>query len=174
MSIDWRDILVPSSSLPEIALRGTLVYLVLFSALRFFLKRNAGQLGVADLLVIMLIAEVSQNALVGGARSVPEAALAVGIILFWTYALNWLSFHVPALARLTGSEALPIIENGRLNRRNMTRQLITYDELMSQMREQGIDEIAKVRSAFLEADGNFSFLRQDGGEVAGPPAKTAA
>lgn len=170
--IDWEAIFVPTSPLLEILVRGTVMYLVLFLALRFLLRRNTGQIGVADLMVIVLVSEVSQTALVGEAKSVVEAAMAVGVILFWSFAVNWLSFHVPALATLTAAEPLPLIEDGRLNRRNLRRELITLEELTSQMRQHGIQEVSEVRSACLEGDGTFSFLRRDAGEVDGPEKKT--
>lgn len=169
--MNWREILVPTLSVPELLVRGTLIYLLLFFALRFFLKRNTGQLGVADLLVIVLISEVSQNAIVGEAKSATEAVILVAIVLGWSHGLNWLSFRVPALATLTAGKPLPLVENGRLLRANMRRELITLDELMSQMREQGLDDMSKVKAAYLEGDGAFSFIRADDGDVPGPKDK---
>lgn len=168
--MNWGEIFVPTDSLLEIVVRGTVMYFILFMALRFFLKRNTGQIGVADLLVIVLVSEVSQNALVGEAKSVLEAALAVGVLLFWSFAFNWLSYHVPALARLTGTKPLILVEDGRMLRHHMRRELITRDELESQMRESGIDELAKVRTARLEGDGTISFIKVDDGEVSNRPS----
>ncbi|WP_375457679.1 DUF421 domain-containing protein [uncultured Enterovirga sp.] len=171
LSIDWAAIFVPTSPLVEIVIRGTVMYLILFLGLRFLLRRNTGQIGVADLMVIVLVSEVSQSALIGEAKSVVEAGLSVAVILFWSFAVNWVSFHVPALAQLTAAKPLPLIENGRLQRRNMQRELITFDELTSQMRQHGIQAVAEVRSAKLEGDGTFSFIRTDEGEVDSPGAK---
>ncbi|MDB5592210.1 YetF domain-containing protein [Enterovirga sp.] len=173
--IDWGAIFVPESPLFEIVLRGTIMYIVLFLALRFLMKRNTGQIGVADLMVIVLVSEVSQTALVGEAKSVTEAALSVGVILFWSFVVNWVSFHVPALSTLTAAAPLTLVEHGRLNRQNMRRELITYDELVSQMRLHGIEDIAQVRCARLEGDGSFSFLRvEDNGEQTETPEKRKA
>lgn len=174
LPVGWRDIFVPTVSLPEVIVRGTLVYLLLFLALRFFLKRNAGQIGVADLLVIVLVSEVCQGALVGEAKSIVESGLSVAVILFWTFTLNWLSFRFPALAQLTASKPLRLVEDGRLNRRNMQRELITYEELASQMRQHGIETVEGVKSACLEGDGTFSFIRMDDGEMDAPKPKTVA
>ena len=171
--VDWAAIFVPTSPLVEIVIRGTVMYLVLFLALRFLSKRNTGQIGVADFMVIVLVSEVAQSAFIGEAKSVVEAALSVGVILFWSFAVNWVSFHVPGLAALTAAKPLPLVKNGRLNRQHMRRELITYDELTSQMRQHGIENVSEIRSACLEGDGTFSFIRIDQGEVDHPGDKKA-
>ena len=55
----------------------------------------------------------------------------------------------------------------------MRREMVTRDELMAQLREQGVDDIAKVKSACLEGDGQFSVVRKDDGEVSGPEPRKA-
>jgi uncharacterized membrane protein YcaP (DUF421 family) len=166
--------LVPQTSLVEVVLRGSMMYVLLFLALRYLMKRHAGQVGIADILVIVLISEAAQNAMVGEAKSVTEAAILVCTILFWSYAINWLSDRVPALRSLGGGDPLPLIENGRMHKRNMERELLTEDELMSQLRQHGVETISQVKRACLEPDGNISVIRakDDGEDV--PKRKTAA
>ena len=60
--IDWKSTFVPSLHLGEIILRGSIVYLFLFSVLRF-VRRGVGAIGISDLLVVVLIADPAQNAL---------------------------------------------------------------------------------------------------------------
>lgn len=166
--MNWAEIFIPSVHLGEMIVRGTIMYLILFFALRFFMKRNTGQVGIADILVIVLISEVSQNALVGEAKSVVEAVTLVATILFWSFALNWVSYHVPALQHLTGGAPLPLIKDGRLIRPNLRREMITEEELRSHLRQQGIDDLALVKTACLEGDGNFSVVRHSESGDEGP------
>jgi uncharacterized membrane protein YcaP (DUF421 family) len=63
MSIDWNSVFVPSIGIAEIVLRGSIMYLGLFAVLRFMGRRQAGNFGPADLLVIVLIADAAQNGL---------------------------------------------------------------------------------------------------------------
>lgn len=72
-AVDWQAMFVPATGLAEVALRGTLMYLALFVILRFMARRQSGHFGPADLLVIVLIADASQNALGAEYRSVPKA-----------------------------------------------------------------------------------------------------
>src|SRR5215212_8635572 len=96
LTIDWRAVFVPTVSLLEIVLRGTVVYLLLFFVLRL-LRREAGALGISDLLVVVLIADAAQNAMSSEYKSVTEGAALVGTIIAWDYALDWLGYTFPPL-----------------------------------------------------------------------------
>jgi uncharacterized membrane protein YcaP (DUF421 family) len=165
MSIDWQAMFSPEHSLIEIVLRGTIMYIVLFTILRFFMKRQSGVIGIADLLVIVLIADAAQNAMAAEYKSITEGTLLVLTIVFWNYAIDWLGYHVPFLQRFTRPPPLQLIEDGRFLRRNMRQEMITVDELMSQLRQQGIEGPGMVKKAFIEGDGRISVIRQDNGEL---------
>ena len=157
--MNWREMFVPQTSLLEVAARGSIMYVLLFVALRYLLKRHTGQVGIADILVIVLISEAAQTALVGEAKSIPEAAVLIGTILFWSFAVNWVSYRVPALRSLGGGDPLPLIVDGRLVTRNMERELLTREELMSHLRQHGVERVEEVKRACLEPDGNISVVR---------------
>lgn len=162
--VDWQRLVVPTNSVAEIVLRGTVTYILLFLVLRFFLKRQTGVIGIADLLVVVLVADAAQSAMAGGYESITEGILLVGTIAFWNYALDWLGYHVPALRRLTRPPPLALIENGRMLPRNMRQEMITREELMSQLRQQGVEDPAEVEKAFIEGDGRISIIKKSGGE----------
>jgi len=159
--IDWHQVFVPTTSIPEIILRGTFTYIMLFLILRFLLKRQTGVIGVADLLVIVLIADATQNAMASEYKSVTEGTVLVLTIVFWNFAIDWLGYHFPAFQRLTRPPPLPLIENGRMLRRNMQKEMITIDELTSQLRQQGVEHPSEVKKAFIEGDGSISIIRKD-------------
>jgi uncharacterized membrane protein YcaP (DUF421 family) len=156
--IDWKAIFVPDVSLLEIVLRGSLMYLAIFVLLRLVLKRQTGTLGTTDLLLITLLADASQNAMAGEYKSVPDGIVLVGTIIFWNYAFDWLSFKSPWFERLIEPAPLPLVKNGKLLRRNMRRELVTEAELLGQLREQGVADVAKVKEAHIESDGQISVI----------------
>lgn len=149
---------VPDTPVLEIFVRGTVTYLALFAMLRFFLKRLSGAVSMSDLLVIVLIADASQNAMAGNYQSLPDGLLLVATIIGWSYAIDWLGFHVPAIQHFFFPPALQLVKDGELLRRNMRRELITMDELMSQLRQQGIGDLSEVKEAFVEGDGRISVV----------------
>jgi uncharacterized membrane protein YcaP (DUF421 family) len=144
---------VPSQSLIEVVLRGTIMYLVIFVLLRIVLKRRAQGVSTPDVLLIVMIADAAQNGMAKDYKSITEGLVLVGVILFWDWMLDWLSFHYPAIERAIRPPPLPLIEDGRLNRRNMREELVTLQELQSLLREKDIHDVGRVRTAYLEASG---------------------
>lgn len=158
MNIDWKAVFLPDTPLLEIILRGSVMYLALFILLRVILKRQSGTLGITDLLLITLLADASQNGMAGNYQSLPDGIVLVTTIIFWDYALDWLSFKSTRFQRLIEPPPLLLIKNGQLLYRNMRKELITEADLMKQLREQGISDIAKVKEAYMESDGQISAI----------------
>jgi uncharacterized membrane protein YcaP (DUF421 family) len=160
-AVDWAGVFVPNTPLLEIFVRGTLTYLALFALLRFVLRRQSGTLGITDMLVIVLIADAAQNAMSGGYNSVPEGVLLVAVIIGWSYAIDWLGSKWPAFGRVVHPPPLLLVKDGKMLRRNMREELVTPDELMSLIREQGVEHLSKVRRARMEGDGSVSVIEFD-------------
>jgi uncharacterized membrane protein YcaP (DUF421 family) len=158
--MDWKSIFTPDTPLLEIVLRGSLMYIALFAMLRIVLKRQTGTLGMTDLLLITLLADAAQNAMAGEYKSVPDGILLVGTIIFWNYAFDWLSYRSEWFGRLIEPPPLPLIRDGKMLRRNMRMELITEDELRMQLREQGLEDVSKVKAAFIESDGQVSIIQR--------------
>jgi len=158
--IDWREIFVPQASLAGVIVRGTLTYLLLFLILRFFLKRQTGVIGIADLLVVVLVADAAQNAMAAEYKSITEGALLVFTIVFWNYAVDWLGYRFPALQRFVRPPPLQLIKDGRMLVRNMRQEMITAEELNSQLRQQGIESCDEVKEAYIEGDGRISIIKK--------------
>ena len=159
--MDWNAIFLPDVPLLEIVLRASVMYISLFVLLRIILKRQTGRLGMTDLLLITLLADASQNAMAGEYTSIADGIVLVCTIIFWNYTFDWLGFKFPWFSRIIEPAPLPLIKNGRLLRRNMRQELVTEDELMSQLRKQGLDDPKKVKEAYLESDGQFSVVQLD-------------
>lgn len=159
--LDWSTIFVPTLPIAEIFLRGTVIYLLLFGILRV-LRREAGAISVGDLLVVVLVADAAQNAMASDYKSITEGVLLVGTIVGWDYFLNWLGYRSRWVHNLLRPAPLPLIKDGRLLRRNLRQELITTDELMSELRQQGVESVDAVRRCYLEGDGHFSVITDQG------------
>jgi len=143
----------------EPALRGSAVFWFLFLLLRFVLRRDVGTLGIADLLLLVLIADASQNAMAGGYQTVTDGCLLVATLVGWNWLLDWASFRYPAVRRFAEPPPLVLVRRGRMIRRNMRREYVTVPELMAGLREHGIDKLADVKIARMEPDGAISVIR---------------
>jgi uncharacterized membrane protein YcaP (DUF421 family) len=160
IEVDWKSVFVPSLSLLEIILRGSLIYLFLFVVLRV-LRRGAGAIGISDLLVVVLIADAAQNALGSEYRSVTEGVVLVLTIVGWDYLFDWLGFRIPGLRPLLRPQALLLIKNGKLQKRNLRKEMISEEELLGELREQGVANVADVKFSFMESNGHISVVKKD-------------
>jgi uncharacterized membrane protein YcaP (DUF421 family) len=131
---------------------------MLFLLLRIGPKREAGAAGITDLLVVVLIADAAQNAMAGSYTSITEGVVLVMTIIFWSWTLNWVAYRSSWFERFVMGPPLPLVRNGKLLRQNMRRELISEDELMSQLRLQGVNSVAEVRMAAIEPDGRISVV----------------
>src|SRR5689334_18294197 len=118
MTIDWNSVFVPAVGVAEMILCGTIMYLGLFAVLRFVGRRQAGNFGPADLLVIVLIADAAQNGLGKEYTSVTEGLTLVLTIVGWEYFIDWLKYRYPILRHVLAAPSLTLIENGRINHAN--------------------------------------------------------
>jgi uncharacterized membrane protein YcaP (DUF421 family) len=174
-NIDWRSMFVPTESIPEVIVRGTIMYLGMFALLRIF-RRQAGALGIADLLVIVVIADAAQNGMAGESKSITEAMLLIATIVAWDWVFDYLGFKSPFWKRILEPEPLLLIEDGKIIGKQLEKELMTEDDLLSQLRQQGVEDPSIVKKCYLESNGRFSVLtempdiRKQNGNESGSPA----
>ena len=157
-NLDWAKLFEQSTPILEIFIRGTCMYLGLFALLRIVLKRESGAIGITDLLVVTLLADAAQNALADDYHSIPDGILLVSTIILWAHLLNWLGSRFPILQRFVHPPPLMLVKEGKMLWSNMRRELISEDELMSQLRQSGIEDLKEVKFAYLEGDGRISVI----------------
>lgn len=165
--MDWYGMFAIEQNILETFIRGSFVYLGIFLLLRIVCKRIAGTVGVTDLLLIVLVADAAQNAMAHNYRTISDGFILIGTLLFWNYFLDWIGFHYPAIGRLISPPPLLLIENGQMLYRNMRQELLSKDELMSHLREQGIENLHEVKTAKMESDGRISICKHDHEQLKG-------
>ena len=147
MSLDWGQIFGLSVSPIELVIRGSAMYLFLFVVFRVVIRRRVGAVGMADILVLVIIADAAQNGMSGEYKSVTDGAILVATIVAWDYLIDWLNYHVPALRNWLEPPPLLLIRDGRVLRRNLRHEFVTEDELKSKLREKGVTDVSEVREA---------------------------
>jgi len=126
---------------------------------RFVIRRDIGAVGIADVLVLVIVADAAQNAMSGEYTSITDGMVLVATLIFWNVFLDWLSFRFPIFRRFAEPQPIRLIWKGRMLRRNMKRELITDDELWSKLRQSGIESLDEVKEAHIEADGQISIVK---------------
>ena len=159
--VDWADVFGLSTPVVEIIVRGSAVYWFLFLIFRFVIRRDVGSVGLADVLIIVLVADASQNGMAGEYTSVTDGLILIATLISWNVLLDWLAFRFRVIRRFAEPSTLLLVRNGRLLLRNMRREFITEEELWTQLRKEGIEHLSQVKSVYLEPDGNFSVIRRE-------------
>jgi len=147
----------------ELILRGTLVYWFLFLVFRVVLRRDVGSMGISDFLFVVLLGDAAQNGMIGDATSPSDAFVLISTLVFWNVAIDWATLRSPFLERLLSGTKMLLVVDGRMRRRNMRREFITEEELMAKARAQGVDDLARIRRMYLEADGEMTVIKRDDG-----------
>jgi uncharacterized membrane protein YcaP (DUF421 family) len=162
MSVDWAAIFDVQTPLLELVVRGTAMYLILFAALRVLVRRHIGSLSLMDLLLMVLIADAAQNAMSADYKSITEGVVLCGTLIGWNYLFDWLAYRFSAFQRILEPPPLPVIRNGQFIKRNMRQEFVTEDELLGQLRQQGIADVRTVKLAYIESDGGLSVIGRGG------------
>ena len=145
----------------ELVLRGSAIYWFLFLLFRFVMRRDTGALAISYILLLVLIADASQNAMAGAYTTIAEGVLLVSTLVGWNWLMNWASYRFNTIRRLVEAPPIVLVRRGRLIGRALRSELITVPELMASLRSNGIDKLAEVRVARMEPDGSISVIRED-------------
>ncbi len=160
MDPDWSTMFSFSVAPLEIFIRGTIVYWFIFVLLRLAGRRDFGSVGVADILVLVLIADAAQNAMAGEYKSVLDGLVLISTIIGWTVLVDRVAYFFKPLGRLLESDRVCLVRDGVIARRALRREYLTEEELMSQLRLKGVLELSEVRRAYMEPDGDFSVIKR--------------
>lgn len=155
----WLKLFAPGDW-QELVLRGTAMYWFLFLVFRLLLRRDVSNIGVGDVLLLVLIADAAQNGMSGSYDSVTDGMVLIGTLVFWNMLIDWLGYKSEFLRKVLEPRPIELVRNGELLRRNMGKEMMPDEELMAKLREHGVDNLAEVRKATMEPDGSISVIRR--------------
>ena len=150
------------STLLQIVIRTMAVYLVILVGLRLSGKREIGQMTVFDLVVLLLISNAVQNAMVGPDTSLTGGILAAVVLLVINIIIARLRLTSPRLRRLVEGTPTLLILHGKVIDEHMRREGIDAESLMAALREHGVEQISEVEMGVLEIDGSISVVPANG------------
>ena len=162
LGFDLEKAFVPDVSPFEMVVRGVLMYLAIFILLRVVLKGRLGTMTSSDLLVLVIISDAAQNAMSSTYTSLTDGIVLVATIVGMSFLFDWLGYHVAFMGRVVHPQRKPLVVNGRVIRKSLADELMTEDELMTQLRLQGTELIQDVKAAYLEGNGEISVIRRAG------------
>lgn len=161
LKLDWSGIFAPQLPLPEVLVRGTVVYFALLTLLRIIPKWQAGTGSIASLLFVVLLGGLAADAVKGPTDSVTDILLMVVTILLWVFVVDWLSYRFKWLRFLAQDEPTCLIRDGHILWKNLRRERISEEDLKMQLRRQDVADIGNVHEAYLEADGSVTVVKKE-------------
>lgn len=149
----------------EIAYRSAIVYAAIVVGMRLTGSRQLGQMTPFDLVLILLIANAVQNAMVGSDVTVLGGLTAAATLLLLNRAVAVATDRIPALRKALEGEPVVVLSDGKLLEKQITKAGLSDDMVLQSMREHGFDEPKEIRLAILEVDGTISIIPIGGGVV---------
>lgn len=152
----------------QIIVRALVLFFFVWFVTRAMGRKELSELSSFELILLIAVGDLIQQGVTGDDRSVVGAMLAVTTFALLTVALSYLQFKLKRLRpRLEGTPVLVVVR-GEPQMQAIEVERLTLEDVKDAARQQGIADLAQIRVGVLEADGKFSFLREN--DVRKPPA----
>lgn len=156
----FNHLLFSEASIFEKVIRSILVYFFLLVALRLGGKRELGQMTGFDLVVLLMLSNSVQNAIIGNDNSLLGGTIGATALLATNYFVVRLAYRYPKVQRLVEGKPTLLVQNGQIIRENLATEIISEAELRSSLRRQGVHALSEVRVAVLETSGSLTVEQQ--------------
>lgn len=156
----WHDIFALGAPVVEKTLRPMAVYIFLVVALRVFGKRELAQLNPFDLVVLLSLSNTVQNAIIGNDNSLTGGLIGAFTLLAMNYVVIRFLFRHRRLDQLFEGKPTVLVDDGKILKHALARELLTRAELMTVLHRQGFDSLSDVHRCVLEPGGTFYIQRK--------------
>lgn len=141
-----------------ILIRTLIIYLVLIAVMRIMGKRQIGELELTDLVTTLFISEIASLPITDPEIPVLHAVVPMLVLLILEILSSMILLFFPRLKNLVSARPTVIIQNGRLQQSALRALRFSLDELMSEVRQQGLTDLGQVECAILEKNGNLTVI----------------
>lgn len=145
----------------DVVVRSLCVYLFMVIAIRLFGKNQLSQLNAGDVVLLLLISNAVQNAMVGENTSLEGGLVAALVLFIANFIVKRLMFSNRKFSRFLEDDPVILVKDGKVDQKALDKVKISRDELEEAIREHGVDGIKKVKLSILEVDGNISVVSED-------------
>lgn len=152
-------ILIPDISLVEKFIRSVAVYFFLLAAFRIAGKRQLSHITSFDLVVLLIISNVVQNAVIGNDNSLGGGLFGATVIFLLNGLVAWLTFRFKRVERFVEHTPTLLVKGGRILRDNLRRERLSMPEFRAALRRHGVVSVRDVRYVILEEDGHITVLK---------------
>ena len=143
-----------------IFVRTIIIYVILLTSMRLMGKRQIGELEISDLITTLLVSEIASLPITDTAIPVSHAMIPIILLLTFEVVSSALLVKFPTIKKYISTRPTTLIENGSLRSSQMLKVRLTAEELMSELRQNGISDISEVQYAILEQNGKISVIQK--------------
>jgi uncharacterized membrane protein YcaP (DUF421 family) len=149
----------------DIVLRALVIYLIILVLFRLTGKRTLAQVTTLDLVLLLIISEATQQALIGDDYSITTAALAILTLVFLDRMADMLKFRFTGFSRVAEGIPLVIVEHGKPMQDRLHKEHISTDDILAAARKkQGLLRMDQIEYAVLESSGGISIIPAQGNQ----------
>jgi uncharacterized membrane protein YcaP (DUF421 family) len=146
----------------EIVVRATVAFFFVFLLLRGMKRKTLSDLSPLELILLVVLGDLVQTGVTQEDYSVSGVILSVSTFAFWVSVMNWLTWRSDRARRIIEGVPLVVVENGKPVFSTLQLEQIPLEELYEAARQEGIDDLSKVRLGVLEVSGRISFIKAEG------------
>lgn len=158
----------------ETVIRVVIVYVVLLVAFRIIGKRELSKLSPFELVTLLIVPEIFQQALMREDFSMTTAMVAASTLLLLVFLTSVVNYRWPVMHRLTSGKPTVLVHAGEFLREAMDRERVPADEILAEVHKAGLERIEQVRWAILEDDGKIAVIPNDAAGSPVQPSEDAA
>ena len=158
---------LPDAPWWNFVVRGTCIYLFLLVILRVTGKRQVGQLAPFDLILLLVLSNSVQNAMIGTDSSIIGGCITASTLILLNGLMSWLTFKSKWIEALVEGRPIRLIHDGHIEMGNLRKAKLTIHELNAALRAAGVASCEGVHVAMLENTGSISIVRHENGNGAG-------
>lgn len=163
---DWADMLLGLSERPQqltlgqVSMRAIVVYLAMIVFVRFGKKRFLGRATAFDAILVIIIGSTAARAITGNAPFF-ETLAAVFVLIAMHWVISLVSRESPTLSSLVKGHSTVLVRDGHVNVDALRKAHMSPDDLEEDLRQAGVDDVAKVKEAQLERSGQLSVIKKE-------------
>lgn len=147
----------------EIVLRASVMFAFLLIVTRGLRRRSLGEMAPFEMILLVVVGDIVQQGITQEDMSLTGGILAVSTVGFWVTVLTYLTWRFNGVARVVDGVPIVIVRDGEPVDAALTAERMPLSEVLEAARQEGIDDLAKVRAAVLEPSGRISFIQASGG-----------
>jgi uncharacterized membrane protein YcaP (DUF421 family) len=144
----------------DIVLRAIAVFFFLYVLMRVIGRRELSTLEPFDLILLVILGDAVQQGLTQDDYSLTGSFLAVGTIAILQLGTSFLNFHFPRLRPILDGEPIVVVQDGKPIERNLQRERVTVEDILSAARRQNIAKLDDVAWAVMETSGEITFIKK--------------